>query len=481
MTRRVTYSCALALAGISAAVGVLWAQNDPGFDPLSAAQWPLDRLELKNGKVYQGVILPRLAGDAPGELRFDIVRRPPGRPMFFIGRKFRQEGISNIERLSDDERAKLVDRLERYRARNVEELFDMSKLALKRGEKDAAKWTYESGPWFLLESWTDEEMTRRTIVRIEQMFTAYSEILPARAKPQRPLRILLYGSMRDYADAQKKLNQRFENPAFYLPALNVLVAGSELTAYARRLDEVRQKHAAIRSQYDAKAAAMPTELKKLGDDLEKKGVPPAERKATVGTALRKWKEELDEIRRRMDVTERSNSAQYAVVTKDMLTRLYHEAFHAYLENFVYPTAGYDVPRWLNEGLAQVFEEGLLEVGTLRLDAPSRKRLPSLQMELRSPSPLPLRDVLTADGRAFLVSHPSDAPASERHYLYSWGLAHYLVVREPILETSRLDNYVEPSMTNQDPVVRFETLVGMPLAQFESKWRAEILALKAPDQ
>ena len=303
----------------------------------------------------------------------------------------------------------MVERLERYRTRNVEELFDMSKLDLKSGDAAGPRWLYDSGPWFRLESWTDEEMTRRSIVRIEQMFSAYSEILPARAKPAQPLRILLYGSMSDYSEYQKKLGHRFENPAFYLPQLNLLAAGSELSAYAMRLEEVRQKHAAIRVQYDQKSATLPAELRKLGDDLEKKSLSPAERKATVMAAQRKWREELDDVRRRMDIIERSNNAQFALVTKEMTMRLSHKALHAYLESFVYPHQQHDVPRWLNEGLAQVFEEGLLEVGTLRLDAPGGKRLAALQADLRSPSPLTLAALLTADAGAFLVSHPSAAP------------------------------------------------------------------------
>ena len=62
----------------------------------------------------------------------------------------------------------------------------------------------------------------------------------------------------------------------------------------------------------------------------------------------------------------------------MFVRLFHEAFHAYLENYVYPQTDHDVPRWLNEGLAQVFEGGQLESGSLRLDAPDTARLKLLQ-------------------------------------------------------------------------------------------------------
>jgi hypothetical protein len=162
-------------------------------------------------------------------------------------------------------------------------------------------------------------------------------------------------------------------------------------------------------------------------------------------------------------------------------RLYHEAFHAYLENFVYPHEQFDVPRWLNEGLAQVFEEGLLELGTLRLDAPGRKRLMALQADLAGNTPLSLPDVLMADAQTFLVYHRTEAQTSQRHYLYSWGLAHYLAVREPILESARLDRYVKGASLQSDSVARFEQLVAMPLAQFEQRWRADMLALKPSDK
>ena len=44
----------------------------------------------------------------------------------------------------------------------------------------------------------------------------------------------------------------------------------------------------------------------------------------------------------------------------MFARAYHESFHAYLENYVYPHDHYDVPRWLNEGLAVMMEGGILD-------------------------------------------------------------------------------------------------------------------------
>jgi hypothetical protein len=245
---------------------------------------------------------------------------------------------------------------------------------------------------------------------------------------------------------------------------------------------VRRRHSVIQARYDKLAGEMPAAIKKLSDDLEKSGVSADIRRNLRVEALRRWKEELSEVDRRMQAIERSNTAQFDLVTKEMLARLNHEAFHAYLENFVYAHDQTDVPRWLNEGLAQMFEEGQLELGTLRLDAPSRKRLTVLQADLRGENQgaeETLTELLTADARKFLATHSSSPEVSQRLYLYSWGLAHYLAVRRPILETARLDRYVESHNDGQSPVARFEQLVGMPLAEFAPHWSKEMLAMKAP--
>jgi hypothetical protein len=485
MFRQVCYLLAFAACWTIAAAGQppTEAGDSPGLDLASAGEWPLERIQFKGGSVRHGLV----RAPQPEELStaetvtFQSVHRRPGQPMYLVRSPYSMETVAKIDYLPAQERAKLIERLDQYQNLDTLEAQQMDQLVLKPSERGGPQWVYDTSPWFRLESWTDERMTRKSILRIEQIFAAYSEILPPRTKPQQPLRIQLYGSMREYHAFQKGLDYRFQNPAVYVPKLNVLAAGSELTAYANRLAEVDRRHAAIQARYDQLAAAMPAELRKLSEDLEKSGVPPAERRNTRLAAERKWKQELADVRLRIEAIERSNDAQFKLVTGEMFARLSHEAFHAYLENSVYPQAQYDVPRWLNEGLAQVFEDGLLELGTLRLDAPSPNRLAALQTDLPRTPQLSLAELLTADSGAFLVAHPTNAQASQRHYLYSWGLAHYLAVREPILEVSRLDRYVDRRNQESNPIARFEQLIGTPLAQFEARWREEILALKAPNK
>lgn len=444
-----------------------------GRDLNQAANWPLERVELTDGRTFSGLI----RSQNNGQIVLVVVQRPPGRPMYLVVRRWPLESVAKVHSLLPDEQSVLAERISRFKSRGLEEVREMTGLQLKRGGEDGPDWNYEQGPWFQLESWTDEEMTRRAIVRIEQVFAAYSEILPVRNKPVRPLKILLYGSMRDYNGYLKEQDYRLENPAVFNAKSNVLAAGSELSRYAQQLADVRGKHLAVKKKYEKMASAMPEQLSKLSKDLETAGVAVAERKTAVIAAQRQWEKELAEVIRSIASFERDNTAKFEQVTQQMFTRLYHEAFHAYLESFVYPHDKYDVPRWLNEGLAQIFEEGILEVGTLRLDMPSTKRLKALQADLRNTARLPLAELLAADGQSFLVAHPTTVETSQRYYLYSWGLAYYLAVREPVLETAALNRYVERSAEAGSPVIRFEGLVGMPLHEFEHKWRKEMLEIK----
>ena len=185
-----------------------------------------------------------------------------------------------------------------------------------------------------------------------------------------------------------------------------------------------------------------------------------------------WKKELEATLSTNRERLRSAEEKFSAVTGNMFRSLAHESFHAWLDTHVYPHDEHDVPRWLNEGLAQVFESGQLDGDSLRLDAPDRGRLAALREDLSSGQPLPLAQLLMASERQFLGPHAGGTP--QRHYLYAWGLAHYLTFHHNLLATGKLDKYVAQSSRELNPIARFESLTGQPLGEFESAWRAAML-------
>jgi hypothetical protein len=88
----------------------------------------------------------------------------------------------------------------------------------------------------------------------------------------------------------------------------------------------------------------------------------------------------------------------------------------------------------------------------------------------------LDDLLTADATQFISTHRNEAAQSSRLYLYSWGLAYFLTFEQPLLGTKKLEDYVRPDTTGLSAIERFETLVDMPLDQFQQRWRAAMMGL-----
>jgi hypothetical protein len=455
----------------------------PGLNLADFSQWPVEELRVAPaGRTLRGLVV---AEDGQG-VDFMEISRPPGRPMFLVMHwRYPRDKILDLKRLPGAEQQKLAARIEEFKNRDRAEEIGLTKIPLERSASDAP-WHYissawllpDKAPWLVLDSTADEEMTRRSIVRIEQVFAAYREILPPRVAAQRPLTIQLFGTLQEYQAFLLGRDLHIANPAVFIPGENRLAAGSELSALARFLAEKREQLAQIRREYDLQTAQMKNALAVLRQQLIAAGFPPADQKQLLQLAQTRWANTLQQLAQQIKIGDRKDLEQFDKVTQRMFARLFHEAFHAYLENYVYPQSSHDVPRWLNEGLAQIFESGQLESGTLRLDAPDAERLRTLQADLKAAPMLSLSDLLTADGSQFLVSHPGGEKASQRYYLYSWGLAYYLAFRQPLMETPALDRYVDRSAATADPVARFQRLVGGPLPQFEHRWRADMLSMKS---
>lgn len=442
------------------------------------------RAKLPAGRVLKGVVMD----ETRDSVDFTEIRQPLGRPMSLVVLwRFPSTKVDFVVRLDNEaEHAGLLRWVEDFKSREPE-IDALKNLALRNiGKPGADLWHYEStlwpirgaGSWLVIDGTAERETTERCVLRIEQVLAAYREVVPPRVQPTRPLQVKLFGTMQQFQAYLAQRSLPVENPAMFAPQENLLVAGSELSAYAEQLVEVRKHHDQVEAQLVAYDKSLAEKLAAYRKQLAAGGFTPDEQKKLTELARNNWNKERQEIERQIKIADRLNNEQFENVTRSMFVRLFHEAFHAYLENYVFPHADHDVPRWLNEGLAQIFERGQLEAGTLRLDAPDAKRLTKLHEELKSKQSLSLAEVLEADEGQFLVFHPGGAKASTQYYLYSWGLAYYLTFRQPLLETSALDEYVHRADAKLAAIPRFEKLVGMSLDKFEKQWRADMLSIKS---
>lgn len=469
--------CMLVLWHVSAAVaccdqpGVAGGATGAATD---AAPWLLDRIVLNTGQVVRGLI----ESESEATLRVLELRWPEGRGMYAVSLPIEQQTIAEIQRLTSKQRDESRARFERFRNRARVEAGKMDDLVIESTvEAGRRTWKYR-GDWFWLQSTATEDMTRQAIVRIEQVFGAFRQLAPPRTRPQSRPRVMLFGSTAEYRTFLREQGLPLDHPALFVGESNLMAAGSDLNKFSEQLAQVQAQHDGLRTQIEQVRRELPEKMKQKRLQLDAAAGTEVSRRKAMLTFKRQCDDELAALQRSLDSSDRKNATLFQELTGRMFARLYHEAFHAYLENYIYPHRQFDVPRWLNEGLAQVFEAGVLEAETLRVDAANKTSLDTLQADLQSPRPLKLSQVLSADRRNFLVAHGDGVGTSSLHYAYSWGLAHYLTFERPVLGGAALDEYVALGNNRAEAVARFERLTGTPLDDFEPRWRKYILALKA---
>jgi hypothetical protein len=108
--------------------------------------------------------------------------------------------------------------------------------------------------------------------------------------------------------------------------------------------------------------------------------------------------------------------------RDALRRvLQHEAFH----QFAYFLISKDLPIWLNEGMAQLFEEGIWNGGDFTIGEIPASRAHQLQDDLKAGRLLPLATLLAMTPHDWGQRLVTDAKAGAIQYNESWALVQYL--------------------------------------------------------
>jgi hypothetical protein len=464
--RRLLLMIALGLPGVCTG----WLAHCPGADQLpdnSAGDWPTERIALRDGSTYNGLI------ESEDEHWLNLIQvfRPRGRPMYVVIRPLERSRVLEINRLTEPQRAELRQRIEQVINRARIEAARADNIPLSLDRRDGMYFRRYRGKWFWLESTLDDQTTRRIVVRLEQVFTAFRQMLPPRTEPQRTLRIMVLGSTSEYQHYLRRLGIDIPHHACYLPEDNLVVAGSEFARFAAEMAKVQRHHAEIDSQLKELERQLSSRLAEIARQMKADGMPSEKLSRSLWAERRRFEELIGGKRNELRVAARENERLFQQVAGRMLTRLYHEAFHAYLESYVFPRQEYDVPVWLNEGLAQIVECGLLDGDLLRIDVPHAQALRNLKADLQSGEPLEIGALLRATNEQFF------SPESKaRYYAHAWGVAYYLTFEQGLLTSAGLTDYVR-KQGPQSAQQRFEKLVGCSQEEFQRRWRQYILELK----
>jgi hypothetical protein len=452
------------LFAVLLAASALLAADVPGGD-----DWKYEVVYRKKGAPFRGLIVD----EAATHLCIKCISRKPGSPTLVFTEYLPRQEIDRIERLPPEDREQLrhrLDGLKREREMLAAQLRLLEPGARPQAQVEIlelrpARWVVDpkvpalaySSTHFRLVSNARPELVQLAAIHLEQIYAAYTRFLPPRSRSASPTTILLTQSQADYQALARAHGQNLLNPAFYHPTRNEIVCGSDLERLADDLERARRHHAKLRA-----------ELKERKADLVKayRGKVPPE---VLGPIV--------DVEKRIKGAEERNDETFRQARLRLFQRLYHEAFHAYLANYVYPKAEGPAPVWLNEGLAQIFETAIVEVGELRVGHADRERLEVLRRTLGKDGLLPLADLLRSSSEQFRVAHVIDRQVSDRYYLASWALSFYLTFERKLLGTQELDDYVHALHRGADPLAAFSHLVGQPLPEFEKELLQYLLHLR----
>lgn len=460
------------------AIAIVTAGEPAAAQPrqgLVAAPWPLEAIELKDGRRLEGlVIAPDDIAGTPshdtGDIEFLQVVRRPGRPMHLVSwPPFPGTRVLFVERLKDPERQTLRERVGAFRQERLRQ-DDATSVHLTRQGEDGP-WKYDDRSFMLL-STAPPSVTRDAVVRLMLTFDALESLVPPVAEPSGLLTVRLCGSLAEYRGVQEETGLRLDNPAFYLPERRLLVAGSELPQLLEEQRAADDQLDAAGQRYLEHGNLLDERLRLLAADLTKSGMPKDERSEIVRRARLRGMREQSEALARIEAARRANAATVEQARRRFHERLAHEAWHAFADGRLRTGAGPGLPVWLDEGLAQVVETAPLEAGELRLDAPDQARLARIREAIATGALVPAAEIVSSDQDAFVGGHGGSEAVA---YLAAWAIAFDLAVLRPVLTAEKI--VALSSAADQDPIAAFEALVGMPIDHYDRQWRQRIIDLK----
>ena len=443
-----------------------------------------DVLVMKNGDRFQGLLVK----ESPQEVVFDVIASGVNVTKTMLVRStYSRAEIKEVRKLTDAQRAGVKAYLAKVKSQAVQDKMSISAIEIRDHSwepKDPKAKPVPAGlvelEHFVIESATPREFFKECAFRLAKVYTQYKKHFGTKEDVGKKVQVMIFDSMDQYYGY---IDNMCKNPAFYSPSLNLVCAGCEYHLFKKATEHYKKEFARIGKIMDGRKKELTMlrgKLNRQAGDINRQ-IRNANAHANAKQAaiqnlrsqliriqmeLGQYQKEIDDLERRMDEFKRKLAVAFDQYTHAMFETLYHECFHAFLQNFLFDTERVEkVPLWLNEGLAQYFELARIEGDRLLLGKEDRKRMALLRKWNKEGGLVKLEKLIVADSKHFIVKDEADIERSNMHYFLSWFIVHWLGQNKR-LSREILIKYVDALKADKPPIEALPILTGVPNAELQ---------------
>jgi hypothetical protein len=448
---------------------------------------PTDVLVLKSGAEHRGLLVSE---DAKAVV-FDLVMGGSAVSKIMLTRtSFERAEVVDIRKLTDSQRAetrKELEKIDEMAAKDAvaEQQLPVTQETVPLPGKDASKTITLRKvdlEHFAILSNAEEDFLRKAAFRLGKVFSAYKQHFGAAGSQNAKVKVIIFNSMAEYYAA---LGNTIKNPAFYSPDKKLICAGCDVAAYKEVIAAIRKDHDRLdsalrewrrklndaRQQVAAQVGKAYDHTKRTGDRRALDSATDAQRRWQIEVG--QMEKQVTEIQNEVAALNRRNDMAFNDYTKRLFATLYHEGFHAFADNFLFPEGKMmEVPRWLNEGLAQYFECARIEGDRLILGQEDRGKMAFLRKCKRDGGLVPLDKMMTGGPAEYMIVDMADVERSTKHYLQAWAMTHLLAERGRLTKET-LDDYAKLIQQQKPPLEALAKLAGMAQADMDAAWTAKL--------
>jgi hypothetical protein len=161
--------------------------------------------------------------------------------------------------------------------------------------------------------------------------------------------------------------------------------------------------------------------------------------------------------------------------RQTLSTLQHEGFHQFAFSYIGP----DLPIWVNEGIAQFFEDGVLINKRFHLEIANARRLSQIKDAIATNRSLPFSTLITMSDKQWGQNVQQNQSMASMQYDQAWSMVYFLINSNDKLLTA-FNQYliaVGSGVDSQQAFVNSFSLQSSSYAQltadFETAWKRYI--------